>query len=380
MRRLSLLVSAIVFVDTMFYAVIAPLLPHYVDELHLSEAAAGVLTGSYAAGTLVGSLPGGIFAARLGAKRTVLIGLALMSASSAAFGLGGHIVALDLARFVQGFGGACSWSGAMAWLIEAAPAERRGELIGAALGAAIGGGLCGPAVGALAEATSTQAVFGSVLVLGAALAAWAWRTPDEGGGVRQPLSVLASALRQPPVAVAMWLVALPALGFGILGVLGPLRLDAFGASGAAIGATFLVAAGVEGAVSPLIGRLSDRRGRLVPVRTGLAAGAVCLALVTLPGTALMLALVIVAVGASLGTFWAPAIAMLADAAEVEGVNQGFAFGLVNLAWAVGQVAGSGGGGAVANLTSDAVPLAGAALLCVLTLGAVARGRVRAVGG
>jgi MFS family permease len=73
----------------------------------------------------------------------------------------------------------------------------------------------------------------------------------------------------------------------------------------------------------------------------------------------MLALVIVAVGASLGTFWAPAIAMLADAAEVEGVNQGFAFGLVNLAWAVGQVAGSGGGGAVANLTSDAVPLAGA---------------------
>ena len=37
MRRLFLLVSAVVLVDTAFYAAIAPVLPHYADELGLSK-------------------------------------------------------------------------------------------------------------------------------------------------------------------------------------------------------------------------------------------------------------------------------------------------------------------------------------------------------
>ncbi len=58
MRRLVLLVGAIVLVDTMFYAAITPLLPKLADELGLGKNGAGVLAGAYAAGTLVGSLPG----------------------------------------------------------------------------------------------------------------------------------------------------------------------------------------------------------------------------------------------------------------------------------------------------------------------------------
>ncbi|HEX8053648.1 MAG TPA: MFS transporter, partial [Thermoleophilaceae bacterium] len=69
MRRLLLLVCAIVLVDTMFYAAITPLLPHYSDELGLSKAEAGVLAAAYPAGTLLGSLPSGWLAVRIGAKR-----------------------------------------------------------------------------------------------------------------------------------------------------------------------------------------------------------------------------------------------------------------------------------------------------------------------
>ena len=58
MRRLALLVGAIVLVDTMFYAAITPLLPELVDDLGLGKNGAGVLAGAYAAGTLLGSLPG----------------------------------------------------------------------------------------------------------------------------------------------------------------------------------------------------------------------------------------------------------------------------------------------------------------------------------
>ena len=72
MRRLALLVGAIVLVDTMFYAAITPLLPQLADELHLGKNGAGVLAGSYAAGTLIGALPGGWLAARAGVKATVL--------------------------------------------------------------------------------------------------------------------------------------------------------------------------------------------------------------------------------------------------------------------------------------------------------------------
>ena len=55
MRRLLLLASAVVFVDTAFYAAITPLLPHYVDTLDISKSAAGVLSATYPAGTLLGS-------------------------------------------------------------------------------------------------------------------------------------------------------------------------------------------------------------------------------------------------------------------------------------------------------------------------------------
>src|SRR5690349_17127705 len=43
-RRLVLVVGAVVFVDTMFYAAIAPVLPGLAKELHLSKLSAGALT------------------------------------------------------------------------------------------------------------------------------------------------------------------------------------------------------------------------------------------------------------------------------------------------------------------------------------------------
>ena len=85
MRRLLLLASAVVFVDTAFYAAITPLLPRYAADLELSKSAAGVLSGAYPAGTFAGALPGGWLAARAGVRPTVLLGLGTMAASSVAF-------------------------------------------------------------------------------------------------------------------------------------------------------------------------------------------------------------------------------------------------------------------------------------------------------
>ena len=80
--------------------------------------------------------------------------------------------------------------------------------------------------------------------------------------------------------------------------------------------------------------------------------------------------VVVLAAVALGSFWAPAMAMLSDAAESRRIGQGYAMALINLAWAAGQVAGAAGGGSLAKATSDAVPFVLAAVLCVVTLGLV----------
>jgi MFS family permease len=366
-RRLVLVISAVVFVDTMFYAVIAPLLPTLARELHLSKLSAGVLTASYPVGTLLGSLPGGVVAARVGPKPTVAAGLALLAGSTVAFALLHDAVSLDCARFVEGVGGAFSWAGGLAWIVAETPSERRGALIGQALGAAIGGALFGPVIGTLANAIGRRAAFSVVVVIALLLIAATRRLPSSHVRSAQGLRTLLPALGGAGVALAMWLVALPAVAAGALDVLAPLRLHRFGASVAAVGATFLLAAVAEGTVSPVAGRLSDLRGRLLPLRLGLAAAGALLLCFSLPGGPLVLAIVVVAIAGALGGFWAPAMALLSDAAERQGLDYGLAAALMNLAWASGQIIGSGAGGAIANVAGDGAAMTIVAALCVGTL-------------
>jgi hypothetical protein len=64
------------------------------------------------------------------------------------------------------------------------------------------------------------------------------------------------------------------------------------------------------------------------------------------------------------------MAMLTHAAEARGLDYGYAFGLLNLAWAPGQTIGAALGGTIAEATSDAVPyyvLSGLALVTLLAL-------------
>ena len=301
-RRLVLVIGAIVFVDTMFYAAIAPLLPDLAHQLHLSKLSAGAMTAAYPAGTLIGSIPGGMLAARYGPKVAVVAGLTLLAASTLAFGFLDNAAALDAARFAEGLGGACSWAGGLAWIVAEAPVARRGALIGNALGAAIGGALFGPVIGTIATAVGRAPTFSGVVVISGVLIVQARRLPSPQFGTDQGVRDALAALRHRPIALGMWLVALPAVASGLVNVLGPLRLHQFGASAAAIGATFLVAAAIEAMLSPAIGGLSDRRGRLVPLRFGLAAATAVLLCFTLPRQAVLLAVVIVAISCALSAF------------------------------------------------------------------------------
>jgi MFS family permease len=373
-RRLLLLVGAIVFVDTMFFAALTPLLRHYVDELDLSKSQVGVLAAMYPAGAFVAGIPSGIAAARFGVKPTVLVGLSLLAVTTTAFGFAESVWALDTARFLQGVSSAFSWTGGLAWLVAAAPPGRRGELIGAAFGAAIAGALFGPVLGATASVTRTDLAFGAVAGLAVVLAIAAALTPAATPERPQPLSAFFSALRSRGIRIGIWLVLVPALLFGNLGVLAPLRLSDLGWGAVAIGATYLTSAGLEAAASPIVGRISDRRGRFLPLRTALLASVVVCVLLPWPDRAWLLAILVVCAGVAYGTFWTPAMSMVTDEAESRGLDYGYAFALVNLAWAPGQAGGAAIGARIASLTSDKIAYLGLAAVCLLTLLALARYR------
>ena len=355
MRRLLLLASAMVFFDVVFFSAIAPLLPDYVAELGLSKAQAGVLSASYAAGTLLFSLPAGLLAARAGPRRTVIGGLLLLGVASVAFGFAHEFLLLDAARFTQGIAGALIWSGALTWLVTTASPERRGAVIGTALGTAVAGALFGPALGALAAEIGTELVFSAVLAVAAVIAFAASRLPEAQAPERQDLREVVETMVSRPIVLATAFVAIPSVMFGAVEVLVPLQIDDLGGGHVLIAGGFIAGAALEAVLAPIAGRYSDRVGRRTPFMVGLSICAVAMAAVALGQSlgVVMTGLILTSLGG--GICFTPALTMLSEMAESSRLHQGFAAGLSNMAWAAGQVVGGLAGGGVASVAGNAAP-------------------------
>src|SRR3954447_22407768 len=368
MRRLLLLVCAIVLVDTSFYAAITPLLPYYADHEHLTKTGAGILVAAYPAGTLLASLPAGWAAARVGPRALLIGGLAVLAVTSVTFGLAHSILLLDIARFAQGIGGALSWTGGMGWLSGVAPRERRGAMMGTAMAAATGGALLGPVLGAVARVLGPAATFGTVGLIALVLLVLVVLQPSRAAAGVEEAGSLRAAIRQPLIARGLWLVACAALCFGVINVLLPLRMDRFGASGALIAVVWLFGAGLESLVNPLSGRYADRHGWAGVARFGLCAGAAIVLVASLPQSVALLALIGVAAGPLIGVLWTPGLVLLGSGSDEAGFDHTYAFALMNLAWAAAQTVASAGGGALAHATHDIVPYA---LVAAVALGTAA---------
>lgn len=378
MRRLLVLVSSIIFVDALLFSALTPLVPAYAERFDLSKAGAGLLVGAYGAGALFGGIPGGLAAARFGPKRAVVGGLVLLSVSSLAFALADSAMALGSARFVQGVASTATWAGALAWLSVTAPRERRGEVIGTAFGAAIFGAILGPVFGGLADLVSIELAFAAVGALTLAFAGIAAKAPTSR---RESASLagLGRALRDQRFVGGLWLNMLPAMLFGLLIVLTPLALDDAGWGTFAIAGVFFGAGLLEVVLNPILGRFTDRAGRLMPIRVALVAATVVALALAASSEAAVIALLVCAASISFGSLYTPGMSLTSHRAETAGLAQGIAFGVMNTAWALGELIGPTAGGALAESASDAVPYAAAATLCALTFAATYRvtGGVRA---
>jgi MFS family permease len=354
--RVVWIVGSVIVLDAVFFAAVTPMLPYYADRFDLTDSGSGVLSAAYAAGVLTGALPSGRLGARIGPYRLLVGGLAVKSVAGLAFALGDDIVLLDAARYVQGVAAACCWVGAMGWLLPLTPAAQRGRTIGLTTGLGYSGALLGPLIGTAAAVAGPQVPFATVSVLTVALLVVTLRAPHPPLIVRHDFSLIA-ALRDRSVRAGMYAMALPSFVSGGLYVLNPLRLDALGASGVAIGAVFLTAAAVQAVGQVAIGRVSDVLGRHRPLLTAVGTGAALVSVLALPLPLGIVTVAMVAATVSFGVMYTPATAVLTEAAERATHQPIVGVAMVNFVWALGQALGGATSGALAEATLASAPYA-----------------------
>lgn len=335
--------------ESFFSAVLTPLVPSYRNDLGLTDGATGILVAAYAAGSLLLALPAGWFASRFNPRKAVILGLFGVGVSSVLFGFAGQLAVLEVSRFFLGAFGTLLWAGGLSWAISSTPVANRGQVMGTLLAAAVAGELVGPPVGAFADEVGTEWVFGGTLLVALLLVALARTVPPaaeaDGQSAREAVRAVADS------GVRAWLLALlavigPSVALGSILLMAPLRFDDLGLSAWLLAGMFLAMSVVEMIVGPIVGRVSDRRGRLKPYLIGLAIMAACLIPVAFVSSPWVLAVLLAVYAAGSGFAFTTSMTMVTDLATEAGLNQGYSSAASAIGWAGGVIIGAIVGGLV----------------------------------
>jgi predicted MFS family arabinose efflux permease len=350
-------------VDTMFFTALTPLLPYYAERFDLSAVEVGLFAGAYPAGGAFAAIPAGLVATRIGAKSSLLAGLAILTVTSAWFGLATTGSELLLLRFVQGIGSTLSWIAAFSWLLATVSPQRRGETIGQGYGASMVGALLGPAVAPAVPEIGPGLTFAMMAVLFALLFAGFLPYSGPPTGDIQLRSGLRLLIRTSAVIAGFSLLTLQAVVFGALSVLGPLRLAELGFTVAAISIVYLITGGLAIGVSPVAGRWSDRRGRLEPMQYSLAAAIIAIAVLPWFSRGWLFALALIVTSLTLFLLSAPASAVVTDAVDTRELGFALGWSVILLGWGPGSVVGAVGAGWLLETSADLVAYAILSALC-----------------
>jgi MFS family permease len=262
-------VFAVTFSGLLAVGAVLPVLPRYVHgPLDAGNIAVGIVIGSYAVTGLLLRPVAGRLADRRGRKPTVLLGSVVVAVAGFLYLLPLGVPGLIGARLLLGAGEGAVFTAGSAWIVDIAPPERRGRVIGL-YGLAVWSGLSvGPLIGELLlQASGYTMVWlfaGAAPLVGALIAL---RLPDPfhprpGADEHHPL-IAREALR-PGLALA-----LASLGYATVAAFVVLHLDARGVGHGAV--VFGVFATMVVLTRLIGGDLPDRIG---PVRVAIAAAAV----------------------------------------------------------------------------------------------------------
>lgn len=362
-RRLVLFVGGVFAAESAFFAVVPPLVPQLVRDVHLSTTEVGILVAAYPVGVLLAAIPAMALVDWRGVRVATVAGISVLIAATLGFAWGTSPVLLDASRFVQGVGGAVAWAGALAWLTSSTPAARRGSVIGGAVGAALIGMVIGPAIGAAASQVGRSVVFSVMAVVLALLVLGG--PPSAPASVRRHGSVqaLIRLLRNRHAFIGSGLLFVVGIVGGTMWSLMPL-LVAHHRGGANVIAVILGVGYLLAALfNAFVGRVSDRIGRLRPTLVGLVLAAVLLPLLPVVDSLVPLAIGSVIAQSAISALWTPTAAMVSDGAEGSATGQAVGVATLNAAWAAGGAVGPVFAGRLADAAGFALPFGLAGGLC-----------------
>jgi MFS family permease len=141
-------VFAVTFCGLVGVGSVLPILPRYIHgPIGAGDVAVGVVIGAYAVTGLLLRPVAGRFADTRGRKPTVLVGAMLVALSALLYLPALGVAGLIVARLILGAGEGAVYTAGSAWIVDLAPEERRGRVLGL-YGLAVWGGLSvGPLLG-----------------------------------------------------------------------------------------------------------------------------------------------------------------------------------------------------------------------------------------
>lgn len=318
-------VFAVTFCGLVGVGSVLPVLPRYIHgPLDSGDVAVGIVIGAYAITGLLLRPVAGRFADTRGRKPTVLAGALLVALSGLLYLPSIGIAGLIVARLILGAGEGAVYTAGSAWIVDLAPEERRGRVLGL-YGLAVWGGLSvGPLLGeVLLDAGGYDLVWivaAALPVLGALIALTA-RDPFVPRAHAEPHPLIAPEAVGPGFAVG-----LASFGYAAVATFIVLHLEA---RGVGHGATVFAAFAAMIVFTRLVfGDLPDRMGA-APVAIAATVGEA-------------LGLLLIAVAHSL------------PVALVGGVAMGAAFALLNpslMLIALGRVSQQARGAAMGTYTA-----------------------------
>ncbi len=216
--------SVALFMVSLDNLVVTTALPVIRRQLHASISQLEWTVNAYTLTFAVLLLTGAALGDRFGRRRLFALGLLLFTGASAAAALSTSPTALDLARALQGVGGAIVTPLTLTILSAAVPASRRGLALG------IWGGIGGLAIalgplvgGAVVNGASWHWIFWLNVPIGLGLAPLALTRLEETRGTDSALDLPGLALASSGLLGIVWgLVRGNSLGWTTLGIVGPI--------------------------------------------------------------------------------------------------------------------------------------------------------------
>ncbi|UCB43384.1 MAG: MFS transporter [Dehalococcoidales bacterium] len=373
-RRMLPILSAVTFTGFLDTTLLVPIMALYAEELGAGIGITGLIIGLYS----IVNTPANIFFGRLidqmGHKVLLILGLLGDALAMGLYTLCRLPLHLALVRVFHGLTGAVVGPATMSAITSYSAVEREGRamgIYGMAIAAAnlVGFGISGVLYSRLGH--DWLFFFGAAMLMaGAGISFWlpAVKGKAQVSGVISSgsLSAVKTLMKRRGLVVAYGSIFAQYFGFGgVVTLLPRYVVDSLGMDAFHVGMLLTVFSVAFIIVQFPSGALSDRRGRLLPIVTGLCLGIASLVILPMPEGFPLLAVVMALYGLAYGLIFPSISALVADHSRPE--ERGIATGIFHALLTAGVAIGAPVMGWVAELLGVQVGLMLSPVIMVLSL-------------